>query len=69
MKFQQYQILFHIFALKFCCAGAFGGVEDSVATNFASTVLLALEHMHGLGYAYRDLKPENLLISSNGYLK
>ena len=49
--------------------GPFGGLEVGHAALYAGTVLLALEHIHGLGYSYRDLKPENLLISSNGYLR
>lgn len=48
---------------------AWGGINLDDATNYAATVILALEHIHGLGYSYRDLKPENLLISENGYLK
>jgi CRP-like cAMP-binding protein len=49
--------------------GQFGGMELYNATLHAATVILALEHVHNLGYSYRDLKPENLLINSQGYLK
>jgi len=49
--------------------GPFGGLPVKEATLFAATICLALEHIHGLGYAYRDLKPENLLIAHNGYIK
>jgi serine/threonine protein kinase len=36
---------------------------------YAANVILAFKHLHSKGIAYRDLKPENLLINSNGYLK
>eukprot|EP01036_Dinobryon_divergens_P032797 gene32797-42457_t len=36
---------------------------------YTGSMLLALEHIHLMGFCYRDLKPENLLISANGYLK
>ncbi len=49
--------------------GPYGGLPSQQATLYAATVIMALEHMHGLGYTYRDLKPENLMISSNGYVK
>lgn len=32
-------------------------------------VLSAFKYIHGLGVAYRDLKPENLLMDAEGYLK
>ena len=36
---------------------------------YAASVTLALEHMHRLQYVYRDLKPENLLLDEQGYLR
>jgi len=36
---------------------------------YAACIAAALEHMHGLGILYRDLKMENLLIDKDGYLK
>mmetsp|Transcript_19248 Transcript_19248/g.32206 ORF Transcript_19248/g.32206 Transcript_19248/m.32206 type:complete len:894 (+) Transcript_19248:43-2724(+) len=49
--------------------GKYGGMKLFPATLYAGTVILALEHIHGLGYSYRDMKPENLLINERGYLK
>ena len=36
---------------------------------FAAQVVLVFEHLHSQGVIYRDLKPENLLIDRQGYLK
>ncbi|GBG31943.1 Protein kinase DC2 [Hondaea fermentalgiana] len=44
-------------------------VQNSEANFFASQVVLAFGYLHHLGIAYRDLKPENLLITRTGYLK
>lgn len=50
--------------------GEYGGISIHDAVLYASNILLALEHIHVLGYTYRDLKPENLMIDArNGYLK
>lgn len=46
-----------------------GTLRDSVACFYAANVVLSLEHIHSKGVVYRDLKPENLLIDKDGYLK
>jgi serine/threonine protein kinase len=40
-----------------------------VALFYITELVLAIEHIHSLGIAYRDLKPENLLVAADGHLK
>ncbi|KAG5248031.1 serine/threonine-protein kinase [Salix suchowensis] len=35
---------------------------------FASEVIVALEYLHMMGIVYRDLKPENVLVRSDGHI-
>ncbi|TPP58039.1 cAMP-dependent protein kinase catalytic subunit [Fasciola gigantica] len=43
--------------------------SEEDARFYASQVVLAFEYLHFFDLVYRDLKPENLLIDGNGYLK
>jgi len=42
---------------------------EKTARFYAANVILAFEHIHSKNVIFRDLKPENLLIAPNGYLK
>lgn len=41
---------------------------ESVIRFYAAELVLALEHLHGLGVVHRDLKPENVLIQDSGHI-
>jgi len=45
-----------------------GPMPDSLARIYCAEIVLALEDLHSLGIAYRDLKPHNLLLNENGHL-
>ncbi len=46
-----------------------GAFDEPTAMFFAASVLLALEFLHSKNMVYRDLKPENLLLDAQGYIK
>ena len=45
-----------------------GAFAEPRARLYAAEILLALEAIHAAGYAYRDLKPENVLLDSEGHV-
>jgi cGMP-dependent protein kinase len=46
-----------------------GGFQIPAARFYSSCVVSAFQYLHSMGVAYRDLKPENLLLDAEGYLK
>lgn len=42
---------------------------QDAAQFHTAQIVLVFEYLHSIGVVYRDLKPENLLISQTGYLK
>lgn len=63
--------------MQFCAGGEFfrflskqpGKRLDETSTRFyVAEVVCALEYLHLMGYIYRDLKPENLLLHASGHL-
>ena len=67
----------HVYMLlDYACGGELftllrreGRFANDVALFFACEILLAFDYLHAMDIAYRDLKPENLLIDKQGHVK
>lgn len=46
--------------------GAFG---EKRAKFYCAEITLALDYLHRRGVVYRDLKPENLILDSEGHIR
>ncbi len=46
-----------------------GKFPNDVAKFYAAEIVLAIEYLHTKDIAYRDLKPENVLLDSKGHVK
>lgn len=46
-----------------------GVLSRKQAQFYVSSLVIILEYLHELGVAYRDLKPENVMLDDRGYLK
>lgn len=44
-------------------------LPESAARLYAAELVLALDHLHRMGFIYRDIKPENILIDAEGHLR
>lgn len=64
------------FCLEYCPGGELffylsqiGRFKQDAAKFYAANILLALQHLHKMDILYRDLKPENVLVDRQGYIK
>lgn len=46
-----------------------GKFSEAASRLYAAEIVLAFEYLHNFNIVYRDLKPENLLLTSKGHVK
>ena len=45
------------------------GMDENLAKFYIASIVLALEYLHHNNIVYRDLKPENVFIDLQGFVK
>ncbi len=62
--------------LEYVCGGELfnrlrreGRFSNDVALFYITQIVTAFDYLHKMKIAYRDLKPENLLIDKHGHIK
>uniref|UniRef100_A0A7S1XE55 non-specific serine/threonine protein kinase n=1 Tax=Compsopogon caeruleus TaxID=31354 RepID=A0A7S1XE55_9RHOD len=74
-SFQTAERLYYV--MDFCQGGEFyqflqkqpnKRLPESAVKFYIAEVVLALEYLHHMGFIYRDLKPENVLMRANGHV-
>ena len=53
---------------QFFHLGKMGKFSEELTRFYKAEIVLALEYLHALGIAYRDLKPENVLLNLDGHV-
>lgn len=44
-------------------------LSESMARFYAAEISLAIHALHTLGYAHRDIKPDNILLHNSGHIR
>lgn len=45
------------------------GMDEQLARFYIASIILSLEYLHENSIVYRDLKPENVFIDQQGFVK
>ncbi|KAL9667417.1 hypothetical protein QQ045_001774 [Rhodiola kirilowii] len=56
------------FVMDYCPEGHLSLFSEDVIRLYAAELVLILEYVHKLGFVYRDLKPDNVVIQESGHL-